>query len=60
MADKNEYLKLGDKVRIDDPASDKNGLTGVVNIVMNNGGIIKLDGLGDHYTPVQNHHLQKI
>lgn len=58
MDSTNTLFQKGDKVRIVDTVSDKDGMEGEVHMPLANGAIVKLSE--DWFTPVQNHHLEKI
>lgn len=56
-------MNAGDKVQIDDPASDKHGLTGVITTVLSNGAVVQLDQpltLERPFTIVREDHLKNI
>ncbi len=52
---KNKF-KIGDKVKINDIKTEKNGKAGEVTGVYTNGAMIKLSE--NHYTPVKFEHLE--
>ena len=54
----NKY-KIGDKVEINDPKSNKHGIKGTVKSLFTNGVIVMYPKTELSYTPVKFNHLKK-